>query len=300
MELLKERIKCDKFLTIINKSLKVGYVDPVTNETHKSKIGIPQGSVLSPLLANIVLHELDKYLIETIIPEYTKGKRRKTYSVYNKLTPPGAPQGPPGGGALKRYSQKKGERGILKGKESEEALKQMRMIPRMDPYDPNYRRAMYIRYADDFVFLLEGSKAEARKIKNSIRHYLVTNCGLELSKSKTLITNLKEGFSFLGANIKKLKEVGFRMKTKTKKNKPITMRAHVRLRLNMPTKQLLEKLITNGFAKRNHLNKITAKPLTSLINLDHTTIIQFYNSKVNGLLNYYSFAGNRIEIQNLV
>lgn len=283
LTILKKKIKCDKFLTILNKSLKVGYVNPDTKTIQKSNLGTPQGSVLSPLLANIVLQQLDNYLINTIIPKYTKGKRRKTNPEYNALI-------------KYRYSRK----GIIEGKNSIDALKKMRTIRRMSLNDPEFRRAMYIRYADDFVFLLEGPKIEALAIRDTIKDFLKENIGLELNMMKTLITNLKEGFNFLGANIKKLKNVDFRMKTKTVKGNPITMRAHTRLRINMPTKILIEKLITSGFARRNHLNQILAKPYTGLVNLDHATILQFYNSKVHGLLNYYSFAGNRIETQNLI
>jgi Type II intron maturase len=221
--------------------------------------------------------------MNTIIPKYTKGKRRKTNPEYNALM-------------KYRYSRE----GVLEGEASRDALKKMRTIPRMDLNDPEFRRSMYIRYADDFVFLLEGQKKEALAIRDLIKVFLKENIGLELNMTKTLVTNLKEGFNFLGASIKKLRNVDFRMKTTTVKGNQITMRVHTRLRINMPTKLLIDKLITNGLARRNHLNHILAKPYTSLVNLDHATIIQFYNSKVHGLLNYYSFAGNRIEIQNLI
>ena len=78
------------------------------------------------------------------------------------------------------------------------------------------------------------------------------------------------------------------------------MRANVRANVNMPTKLLIEKLIKSGFARRNNLGQLLASPKTDLINLDHSTIIQFYNSKIYGLLNYYIFARNRIETQNLI
>ena len=58
--------------------------------------------------------------------------------------------------------------------------------------------------------------------------------------------------------------------------------------------------IMKPFARRNHVGKILAAPQTSLVNLDHSTILQFFNSKIQGILNYYTFAANRIEIQNLI
>ena len=155
-------------------------MEPDTKKVYKSNVGIPQGSVVSPILANIVLHELDKYSMNSIIPKYTKGKRRRTNPEYNKLIP-------------LRYSRK----GVRTGESSKEALKKMRTIPRMDLYDRGFRRAMYIRYADDFVFLLEGTKLEALAIRESIRVILKEKCGLGLNMLKTDVTNTSDGFNFL-------------------------------------------------------------------------------------------------------
>jgi hypothetical protein len=159
---------------------------------------------------------------------------------------------------------------------------------------------MFIRYADDFVFLFEGPIAEAKIIKEDIKVFLKNHTGLDLNEDKTEITPIKDGFYFLGANIKTLNHVGFMMKTKTIKGKAITMRANVRARINMPTKRILEKLIKLKFAHRSKFGQVLASPMTNLVNLDHSTIIQLYNSKIHGILNYYSFAANRIELQNLI
>jgi retron-type reverse transcriptase len=176
----------------------------------------------------------------------------------------------------------------------------MRTLPRGDMKDMNYRRSMFIRYADDFVFLLQGSKAEALVIKEDITNFLLKFTGLELNADKTLVTHITEGFHFLGAFVKMQRRVGFMMKNRTTTGKHITMRANIRANVCMPTKLLIEKLIKAGFARRNHRDVLLAKPMTKLVNLDHSTIVQFYNSKIHGLLNYYSFASNRIEIQNLI
>lgn len=168
----------------------------------------------------------------------------------------------------------------------------------MDTADPNYRRAMFVRYADDFVFLLESPKEVAGKIKERIKIFLMEELGLELNDQKTAITHIGEGFQFLGANVKSLPHTGFRAVSKHGPN--ITMRAHVRARVNAPTKTLMEKLIKAGFAKRDSNKLINAKPMTSMVNHDHSTIIQFYNTKINGILNYYSFASNRSSLHNVV
>jgi hypothetical protein len=277
MNLIRREIICDRTLGLIMKALTVGFVDQNSKQITRSKVGTPQGSVLSPLLANIVLHELDTYLVNSIIPENQKGKRRKTNPIYNVLS-------------NVRY--------VKKSATPEEKELALWMIPRMDNKDPGYRRSMYIRYADDFVFLFEGPFSECKIIKEKIKSLLITHLGLELNDEKTVITHINEGFHFLGAIVKNLRHLDFRMKTRTVKGIP--MRANVRASINMPTKIRIEKLIKSNFARRNHEGVILAKPQTGLVNLDHATIVQFYNSKIYGILNYYSFAANRIEIQNLI
>jgi len=283
MKLLKKHIICERILTLIQKALRVGYVDPETKQIVRSKIGTPQGSVLSPILANIVLHELDKYLIHELMPTYNRGKRRKTNPAYNAI-------------AYIRSSKNPN----ATAEEKEVALRRMWEIPRMDTHDPDYRRSMYVRYGDDFVFLVEGPKSEALEIKNKIKEVLKERTGLELNDEKTLVTHVSEGFNFLGAHIKAPKHSGFRMKkTTTSKGGRITMRANLRARVDAPIKLLIEKLIRAGLAKRNDRMAVLPKPMTALVNTDHATIIQFYNSKVYGLMNYYSFAGNRVKLQNI-
>lgn len=276
MRVLKRRIVCDRTLELINKALIVGYLEPKSKTITRTNIGTPQGSVLTPLLSNIVLHEFDKYLSEELMPMYHRGQRRQTNPAYNAL-------------AHIRHT-KSGTTSLEKAN----ALSKMLTTPRMDHYDPNYR-SMYIRYADDFVYLFEGPNAETKTIKENIKSALHRLTALELNEEKTLITHLNDGFHFLGAYVKGL-SVGYMMK---KKGDVIRMRANVRARVNMPTAKLIEKLIQTGFARRNHLRQVLSRPLTKLVNLDHATIIQFYNSKIHGFLNYYTFA-NRIGIQKLI
>ena len=59
---------------------------------------------------------------------------------------------------------------------------------------------LYVRYADDFVVLCNGTKAEAHAIKEELGGFLVT-MGLTLSEEKTKVTHITEGFDFIGYRI---------------------------------------------------------------------------------------------------
>lgn len=182
MKHIESNTTCDKTLQLIKKSLTAGYIDPKTNELIKTTEGTPQGSVLSPLLSNIVLNELDNR-IEIIKERFEKGKKRAKNKEYDKLT-------------SRIQTLKKHQPG---SPEIKELGVKRRNIPSLDPFDPNFKRMMYLRYADDFVILIAGSMDDANHIKHQVADILDKKCGLELNKDKTVITATKDGFKFLGA-----------------------------------------------------------------------------------------------------
>lgn len=61
-----------------------------------------------------------------------------------------------------------------------------------------------IRYCDDWVLLWNGRKAEAVALKEEARTFLETQLKLELNESKTFVTHVNDGFTFLGFDIKRV------------------------------------------------------------------------------------------------
>lgn len=57
-------------------------------------------------------------------------------------------------------------------------------IESRDSMDETYRRFRYVRYADDFLIGVIGSKADCVKIKSDITNYMEENLKLELSQEK--------------------------------------------------------------------------------------------------------------------
>ena len=126
--------------------LKAGYLEDW--EYHETLSGVPQGGVVSPILSNIYLHKLDEFVEQELIPQYTRGARRKANPEYNRMTD------------RLRSARKRGDRA-----EARDLEKQLRTLPSADPMDPGYRRLKYIRYADDHILGFIGPKAEAEEIK---------------------------------------------------------------------------------------------------------------------------------------
>jgi RNA-directed DNA polymerase len=83
---------CDQAtIELINKLIKCGYVDLYNNPNHMEPtiVGIPQGSIISPILSNLYLHQLDQYIVESLLLLWNRGDSRKFISGYHtrkKLT----------------------------------------------------------------------------------------------------------------------------------------------------------------------------------------------------------------------
>ncbi len=267
LKLLSERFEDNQLLSLIKGMLEAGYMEKWTlNETYS---GTPQGGVVSPLLANIVLHELDKFIEDKLLPTHTRGKNRKTNKEYanlayriNKLTWQG------------------------KTEEAAKLRKTLRTSSYSDAMDNDYRRLRYIRYADDFILGYIGSKEEAEHIKDYIRIWLKQELGLTLNIEKTTITNsLQERAQFLGYEIYNIygDKAEVRQSAKGLMFKRRTVNGQVQLKV--PSKvvdEWISKYSKNG--KPIHRN-------TYLVMSDFE-IIHAYGSEWRGLVNYYALANN--------
>lgn len=276
MRCLETNLTCDKTLQLIRKSLTAGFIEPETGLHIKPSE--PQGSVLSPLLANLVLNELDKK-VESIKQSFEKGAKRGRNKEYDQIT-------------ARMQWLRKSHPGSTEFKQL--AVKR-RSIPSMNMFDPNFKRLIYLRYADDFVILIIGSIDEAKHIKHMVADCLNKKCGLELHKDKTLITATKDGFSFLGAWCKRTNSTGL---FKSYYGNPARYR--MRMRIEIPMKSILAKLKMNKFIRANSKGVLLAKSRTDLVNLAHYEIITFYNHRLNGIINFYTFASNYSSLWTII
>ncbi len=180
---LGEKIHDNRFLRLVEGMLKAGYLEDWRWNATLS--GCPQGGVASPILSNIYLGRLDKFVETQLLPQYNRGERRAPNPAYEQVT------------AAIRKARKRGARTAVR------ALRQYRRtVPSKDLRDPGYRRLRYIRYADDVLLGFSGPKAEAVQIKQRLGQFLRDELKLELSETKTLITHARTGRArFLGYDI---------------------------------------------------------------------------------------------------
>lgn len=276
LDAIEKKVKCAKTISLIKKLITAGHIDPESGDFIKKRIGTSQGNILTPILANIVLDNFDKYIDESKLG-FEKGKKRARNKQYDALTSKIA--------------------WIRKSKPGSPLIKELdvqrRELTSLDMFDPNFKRLMYLRYANDFIVLIIGSVDEAKMIRLRIADFLFKKCGLELNKEKTTISATKNGFTFLGAHC--IKPNVIKAGLFTNKNP-----AKIRMRIEAPIEKLLNKLVINKFAYRDENGRFHATARRDLVNSSHWETLSFYNSRILGLLNFYSFAVNYNGLRNVV
>ena len=286
--ILRERISDDRFIRLIWKFLKAGYVEDWT--FHNTYSGTPQGGIVSPILANIYLDKLDKYVKE-YIRHFDMGTKRRPGKESNDLA----------------NERKRTVRKLKKVKDGTEkaalvarlkAIEQERAaFPSGDEMDGSYRRLKYIRYADDFILGIIGSKEDVLRIKEDIKSFLSESLALELSEEKTLITHTGKSAKFLGYEITVTRTNHQRRDVQGRLRR--TYGKRVRLNVSMAT--LRDKLLEYGAMEiklRNGEEVWKPKCRSGLIFNDDLEILDRYNRETVGFCNYYLIANNCVVLHN--
>ena len=282
INILRERIADERMIRLIRKFLKAGYLEDWV--FHKTYSGTPQGGIISPILANIYLDKLDKFMRE-YAEKFNIGEKRKRNPVYRKLETQRA--------KLVREMKVADDRTekdrILKA--IHQLDKERTNVPCHLEMDDSYKRMRYVRYADDFLIGVIGSKKDCEAIKQEIAEFLSAKLGLELSQEKTLITHGHQCAHFLGFNIYVRKS---NLPKRDKAGK-LVRNYGGRVVLEVATETIRDKLLSLKAMKMTYVNgKEVWKPVArySMKDSDDLEILKTYNSEIRGFYNYYSIANN--------
>jgi group II intron reverse transcriptase/maturase len=183
LSILGEKIHDGRFLRLMSGLFEAGYLEEWTY--HATPSGTPQGGVVSPILSNIYLDRLDKFVESTLLPANNRGIRRKPNRQY---------------ACQKERARRLASQGQVE--EAQTLRRQVQAMPSQVLDDPDYRRLRYMRYADDFLLGFAGPRSEAEEIKRQLGEFLHEQLKLELSEAKTLITHGRtQAARFLGYEV---------------------------------------------------------------------------------------------------
>lgn len=263
LEIIRRDIHDGRLLNLLDGLLKAGYLeDWKYNDTLS---GTPQGGIISPLLSNIYLDQLDRFVEDTLSPAYTKGERRAANPEYTRIQ--------------YRLKQAREQLDFIKVKE---LSRQLRLTPSKKPVELGYRRLRYIRYADDFLLGFNGPREEAEQIRQRLSEFLEQRLKLTLSTEKTLITHaVNEKAHFLGHEI-----------TVTRDGNLLSEDGdHERRATNGVIKLLMPRKVVQKYRKLHSSDGKIVHRGELTLETDYT-IIQRFQSVLRGLYNFYCMTVN--------
>ncbi len=283
--LLCQKVKDAKIIGLIHKFLKAGYMENWVY--HKTYSGTPQGGIISPLLANIYLHELDKFVMK-LKTEYDVPSRQLYTMEYQKA----------------KYQTEKARKAIGKSdnqdREKKKALvKQLKAARTVQLKTPcklqTDKKIKYIRYADDFIIAVNGNHEDCVEIKRKLAEFIGTTLKMELSQAKTLITHSNNHARFLGYDVR----VRRNGQIKPKGDTGITVRSLSNtVELLVPLQDKINRFL---FAKRAAIQKSdgTLFPVqrSNLIGMSDLEVVSTYNAELRGICNYYALASNFCQLR---
>lgn len=284
---------CDQATTeLIRKLIQAGYVD-IHNLNDRTKYevdGVPQGSIISPLLSNLYLNEFDQYVDTELLPEWNNGEKRPTNrSDYDK-----------------QHKFSEIDKEIIKEypelKQSISNLKHKRYLIKYGSYrdfkSPAFSRLWFARYADDFIFGIVNTHYNAKVIQGKAEAFLEEKLLLKINKEKSLgIQHSTKQIKYLGillhwtSNklVQKPSEDGLYPKT--------LAIAHNKPQLRVPIDSLFKKARENGFAslrKDGRSHRGTSNRRLESFELD--SIVNHFNAIIRGILTYYSCCNSRSQL----
>lgn len=290
INLLKRRIDDQKFIHLIWKLLRCGYME--NGQIHKPKKGTPQGGNVSPLLANVYLHEFDLFIEElksklgtTTVADRSYIKQQRKLETARRR--------------VRNSTRFDDDNYADKVKMVNQADKELRLMPSRTLADPNKIVFEYIRYADDWILGLKCSKAKAAEIYSRCETFFKKRLLLDWNQDKSVLSRSTEmNFEFLGVDLHFVNKREVRvihMKSELGRNYKIRSVPVNSMYYLLNSKNVFARLRKKGFVDRDN------KPISykKIINQDIIDIVKLFQSTMRGIANYYRFVHNVAQLNHI-
>ena len=277
---IQKKIKDARLMKLIHKFLKAGYLEDFVY--HNTYSGCPQGGIISPILANIYLHELDLYVAE-LSKGFQKPYKSRITAEYSRLS-----------GRMTRVKQK-----IKKAEEAgnmaekERLLKELKKLRSQLLKTPcksqTDKEIKYVRYADDFIIGVRGSREDCEEIKRKLSCFIRDSLKMELSEEKTLVTHSNTYARFLGYDMR-IRRSNV-IKPNGRGTTQRTMSNHMELAVPLGDK-IQPFLFKHGVVKQKENGELEPVHRNDLLRLTDLEIVSAYDAELRGICNFYYLAGN--------
>lgn len=284
---IQKKIKDARLMKLIHKFLKAGYLEDFVY--HNTYSGCPQGGIISPILANIYLHELDLYVAE-LSKGFQKPYKSRITAEYSRLS-----------GKMTRVKQK-----IKKAEEAgnmaekERLLKELKKLRSQLLKTPcksqTDKEIKYVRYADDFIIGVRGSREDCEEIKRKLSCFIRDSLKMELSEEKTLITHSNTYARFLGYDMR-IRRSNV-IKPNGRGTTQRTMSNHMELAVPLGDK-IQPFLFKHGVVKQKENGELEPVHRNDLLRLTDLEMVSAYDAELRGICNFYYLAGNFYKLHYL-
>jgi group II intron reverse transcriptase/maturase len=287
MEEVKNKIVDQQIIDLIYEILKVGYINPhnISDSKLDKKEGTPQGSILSPLFANILFDRFDRWVEMNLLTKYNVLREDNVSVEYNEAV--FKHLGTKWNDVLEAIKEAAPDVNRKKIRLAlREVRKQQAAQNRIKYYadDPNHRKLWYVRYADDMLLGFTGPKKDALAILEEIKIAVDKELNMQIHPEKSGIKHHSDGVLFLGYKLLGNYDAKFNYSEgQSRKSNHI--------KFSVPTKRLLKKYMDKGFlqiAKKGKNIKYVARRVDKWIFLQEDfEVVKKFNSVLRGIANYY-------------
>jgi nicotine oxidoreductase len=278
--LLKRRIEDQRFVNLIYKLLKAGYLETEGNRKGTltlPKLGTPQGSVLSPMLANIYLHELDRFVMSWIEKNSEPRKNKRNAKKLNSTRE-----------IQSLEHQLDHEKDPSCRVKLTKKIKQLKINLTKIPYIKKGFKAYYVRYADDWIIGINGPASKTKQLKHQVNEYLLNKLDLNLNLDKTKICDMKAGHKvlFLGYELRTQSRGKVTKMRPPKRSTYYKNTTGHKIKLCIPHQRIVHRLYERGYCD------VKGFPLAykKWSVYDDHLVVRSFNTVRAGLLNYYTLA----------